>query len=74
MLAKAAGTDQRAAKKMRPGRCTKKIHPGSPEVTFLWTDTSFAQSNPTLLKKYLIEGNCTSLPITIRQSRPLTRA
>ena len=35
----------------------KKFHPGSPEVTFLGTDTSFAQSHPTLLKKYLIEGS-----------------
>ena len=57
MLAEAAGPDQRAAKKMKPGYCTKEIHPGSPEVTFLGTDTSFAQSHPTLLKKYLIEGN-----------------
>ena len=59
MLAEAAGPDQHAAKKMKPGHCTKKIHPGSPEVTFLapflGTDTSFAQSHPTLLKKYLIE-------------------
>ena len=37
---------------------SKKIHPGSPEVTFPGTDISFAQSHPTLLKKYLIEGNC----------------
>ena len=50
MLAEAAGPDQRAAKKMRPGHCTKKIHPGSPEVTFLGTDTSFAQSHPLQLK------------------------
>ena len=28
----------------------KKFHPGSPEVTFLGTNTSFAQSHPTLLK------------------------
>ena len=55
-----AGPDQRAAKKMRPGHCTKKIHPWSPEVPFLGTDTSFAQSHPPLLKKYLIEGNCSS--------------
>ena len=27
MLAEVAGPDQRAAKKMRPGHCTKKIHP-----------------------------------------------
>ena len=60
MLAEAAGPDQRAAKKMRPGHCTKKNYPGSPEVTFLGTDRSLAQSNPTLLKKYLIEGNCSS--------------
>ena len=53
-----AGPDERAAKKMRPGHCAKKIHPGSPKVTFLGTDTSFAQSHPPLLKKYLIEGNC----------------
>ena len=33
MLAEAAGPYQRAAKKMRPGHCTKKIHPGSPGVT-----------------------------------------
>ena len=42
------------------GTVQKKIHPGIPEVTFLGTDTSFAQSHPTLLKKYLIEGNCSS--------------
>ena len=29
MLAEVAGPDQRAAKKMRPGQCTKKIYPGS---------------------------------------------
>ena len=60
MLAEAAGPDQRAARKMRPGYCTKKNHPGSPEVIFLGTDTSFAQSHPTQLKRYLIEGNCSS--------------
>ena len=54
MLAEASGPDQRAAKKMRPGHCTKKNHPGSPEVTFLVTDTSFAQSHPTLLDLYLV--------------------
>ena len=48
MLAEVAGPDQRAAKKMRPGHCTKKFHPGSPGVTFLGTDTSFAQSHPPL--------------------------
>ena len=58
MLAEVAGPDQRAAKKMRPGHCTKKVHPWSPEVPFLGTDTSFAQSHPPLLKKYLIESNC----------------
>ena len=63
MLAEAAGPDQRAARKMRPGHCTKKIHPGSPEVTFLGTDTSFAQSHPTLLKEYLIESNSTPIPL-----------
>ena len=55
MLAEAAGPDQRAAKKMRPGHCTKKLHPGSPGVIFLGTDASFAQSHPPLLEKYLIE-------------------
>ena len=60
MLAEVAGPDKRAVKKMRPRHCTKKIHPGSPEVTFLGTDTSFAQRYPTLLKKYLIEGDCSS--------------
>ena len=37
MLAEVAGPDQRAAKKMGPGHCTKKIYPGSPGVTFLDT-------------------------------------
>ena len=60
MLAEAAGPDQRAAKKMRPGHCTKKFHPVSLGVTFLGTDTSFAQSHPLLLEKYLIEGNFSS--------------
>ena len=60
MLAKVARPDQWAAKKMRPRHCTKKIHPGSPGVTFLETDTSFAQSHLPLLEKYLIEGNCPS--------------
>ena len=54
MLAEAAGLDQRADKKMRPRHCTKKNHPGSPEVTFLGTDTSFAQTHPTLLKNTVI--------------------
>ena len=54
MLPEVAGPDQRAAKKMRRGHCTKKIHPGSPEVTFLGIDTSFAQSHLTLLKFLLI--------------------
>ena len=43
----------------------KKFHPGSAGVTFLGTDTSFAQSHPPLLEKYLIEGNCSSQPITM---------
>ena len=60
MIAEVAGPGQRAAKKMRPGQCTKKIHPGSPVVTFLGTNTSFAQSYPPMLEKYLIEGNCSS--------------
>ena len=74
MLAEAAGSDQRAAKKMKPGHCTKKFYPGSPGVTFLGSDTSFAQSLPSLLEKYFIEGNCSSKPITIHQSKPRTRA
>ena len=57
MLAEAAGPDQRAAKENEAWALYKKSHPRSPEVTFLGTDTSFAQSHPTLLKKYLIEGN-----------------
>ena len=60
MLAEADGPDQRAARKMRPGHCTKRLPLRSPEVTFLGTDTSFAQGHPTLLKKYLVEGNCSS--------------
>ena len=60
MIAEVAGPGQRAAKKMRPAHCTKKIHPGSPVVTFLGTNTSFAQSYPPMLEKYLIEGNCSS--------------
>ena len=60
MLAEADGPDQHAARKMRPEHCTKKLPLGSPEVTSLGTDTSFAQSHSTLLKKYLMEGNCSS--------------
>ena len=60
MLTEVAGPDQSAAKKMGPGHCTKNIHPGSPGVTSLGTDTSFAQSQPHLLEKYLIEGDCSS--------------
>ena len=56
MLAEAAGPDQRAAKKNEAWALYKKIHPGSPEATFLATDTSFAQSHPILLKKYLHVG------------------
>ena len=62
MLAEGAGPDQRAAKKMRLGHCTRKIHPGCPGLTFLGTDTSFAQTYPPLLEKYLIEGNCSFYP------------
>ena len=43
-----------------------KFHPGSPEVTFLGTDKLLAQSHPTLLKKYLIEGNELSVSRLIR--------
>ena len=39
MLAKVARPDQCAAKKMRPGHHTKKIHPWCPAgLTFLGTD------------------------------------
>ena len=37
MLAEVAGPDQRATKKMRPGHCTKKIHPRS---WVSWVDLS----------------------------------
>ena len=60
MFVEAAGPDQHAPKKMRPGHCTKNIYPASPGVTFLGTDTSFAQSHPPLLEKYLIKCNCSS--------------
>ena len=58
-----AGPDQREAKKMRPGHCTKKLYPGSPEVTFLGTDTSFAQSHPPLLENKFVKvcGICLSI-------------
>ena len=72
MLAEVTGPDKRAAKKMRPGHCTKKIHPGSPEVTFLGTDTSFAQSHPPLLEKYLIECNCSSYPFCYKDIMSLS--
>ena len=42
-------------KKMRPGQCTKKSHPGSPGMTF-WGPIH----HPPLLEKYLTEGNCYS--------------
>ena len=38
MFAEAAGPDERVAKKMRPGHCTKKFRPRGPEVTF-WGPT-----------------------------------
>ena len=62
MLAEVAGPDQRAAKKMRPGHCTKKKPiPGLLRcMTILGTDITFAQSHTPLLEKYLIEGNCSS--------------
>ena len=44
MPAEVAWPDQRATKKMRPGHCTKTIHSGSPEVTFLGTDTSLPKA------------------------------
>ena len=68
------GGEGRMNRRGVPGHCTKKIHPGNPGVTFLGTDTSFAQSHPPLLEIYLIEGKCSSYPITIRQSKPRTRA
>ena len=42
------------------GHSTKKRPSRETWVTFLGIDTSFAQSNPPLLEKYLIEGNCSS--------------
>ena len=38
----------------------KKKSISETRVTFLGTDTSFAQSHPPLPEKYLIEGNCSS--------------
>ena len=70
-------TDQEYARRRSRARSTrgqeneawalyKKFLPGSPEVTFLGTDKSLAQSHPTLLKKYLIEGNELSVSRLIR--------
>ena len=63
MLAEAAGPDQRAAKKMRPGHCTKKKSiPG----VLRWrsgTDTSFSQSNPPLLEPYCVTITAPGLPV-----------
>ena len=39
MLNEVARPDQRAAKKMSPGHCAKKVYPGRPVLTFLGTDT-----------------------------------
>ena len=47
--------DKLEPKKMRPGHCTKKSHPGSPGMTF-WGPIH----HPPLLEKYLTEGNCYS--------------
>ena len=58
MLAEVAGPDQRVTTKMRPGHCTKKIHPGCPELTFLGTDTQLYQSQPPQLEIHLLEGYC----------------
>ena len=61
MLAAVAGPDQRAAKKMRPGHRTKKIHPGCPRLTFPGTDTQLYQNQPPLLEIHLLEGYICSL-------------
>ena len=43
MLAEVAGPDQRAAKKMRPGHCTKKSIPGVLGWSFLGLIHSFTK-------------------------------
>ena len=60
MLAEAAGPHQRAAKKMRPGHCTKQFHPGSPGVTFWGSIHHLPKATLPCFKKYLIERNCSS--------------
>ena len=53
----------------------KKIHPRSPEGTFLGTNTPFAQSHPTLLKKILNRRQLFFLAVppwpVIKRLRPL---
>ena len=51
MLAEVAGPDQCVAKKMRPGQCTKKIHPGSPGVVNFGACAGFALANCDWLGK-----------------------
>ena len=64
MLAKVAGPDQLAAKKMRPGHCTQKLHPGCPGLTFLRT----AQLYTALPKLATPAGNTFAL-VHLRQKR-----
>ena len=64
MLAEVAGPEQRAAKKMRPGHCTKKIHPGCPGLTFLGPIHSFTKvSHPSW--KYI----CSRAIVHLRQTQ-----
>ena len=58
MFAEVAGPDQRAAKKMRPGHCTRKIPPGCPGLTFLGTVAQLYQSQPPLLDIHLVKSYC----------------
>ena len=58
MLAEVTVPDQGAAKKMTPGRCTKKIHPESPEVTFSGNRYIICPKPPSPAGK----GDCSSKP------------
>ena len=64
MLAEVAGPDQRAAKKMRPGHCTKKSIPGVLGWSFLGLIHSFTKvSHPCW--KYI----CSRAIVHLRQTR-----
>ena len=64
MLAEVAGPDQRAAKKMRPGHCTKKSIPGVLGWSFLGLIHSFTKvSHPCW--KYI----CSRAIVHLRQTQ-----